>query len=56
MTFKTKGFISPTMEEFRTSPRAVPAYKLWIELAFELNRPGCDMLEDHKHRQPITSV
>jgi hypothetical protein len=48
MTFKTDGFLSPTMEEFRTSLREVPAYKLWLEFAEELNRLGWDMLEDHE--------
>ena len=48
MTFKTDGFLSPTMEEFRTSLRKVPAYKLWLEFAEELNRLGWDMLEDHE--------
>src|ERR1700730_17033515 len=48
MTFKTDGFLSPTMEEFRTSLRVVPAYKLWLEFAEELNRLGWDMLEDHE--------
>jgi hypothetical protein len=48
MTFKTDGFLSPTMEEFRTSLRDVPAYKLWLEFAEELNRLGWDMLEDHE--------
>jgi len=48
MTFKTDGFLSPTMEEFRTSLREVPAYKLWFEFAEELNRLGWAMLEDHE--------
>jgi hypothetical protein len=48
MTFKTDGFLSPTMEQFRTSLREVPAYKLWLEFAEELNRLGWDMLEDHE--------
>jgi hypothetical protein len=48
MSFKTDGFLSPTMEEFRTSLREVPAYKLWLEFAEELNRLAGDMLEDHE--------
>ena len=31
MAFKTDGFLSLTMEGFRTSLREVPAYKLWLE-------------------------
>jgi hypothetical protein len=48
MTFKRDGFLSPTMKEFRTSLRKVPAYKLWLEFAEELNRLGYEMLEDHE--------
>ncbi|WP_234730011.1 DUF5677 domain-containing protein [Acidocella facilis] len=48
MTFKTDGFLSPTMEGFRASLREVPAYKLWLEFAEELNRLGWHMLEDHE--------
>jgi hypothetical protein len=48
MTFKTDGFLSPTMAEFRTSLREVPVYKLWLEFAEELNRLGWEMLEDHE--------
>ncbi len=48
MTFKTDGFLSPTMEDFRTSLREIPAYKLWFEFAEELNRFGADMLEEHE--------
>jgi len=48
MTFKKDGFLSPTMDEFRRSLREVPAYKLWLEFAEELNRLGWDMLENHE--------
>ncbi len=48
MSFKTDGFLSPTMEEFRTSLRKVPAYRLWLEFAEGLNRVGWGMLEDHE--------
>jgi Family of unknown function (DUF5677) len=48
MSFKTEGFLSPTMEGFRTSLRRVPAYQLWFGFAEELNRLGWDMLEDHE--------
>ncbi len=48
MTFKTDGFLSPTMEEFRISLRKVPAYKAWLEFAEELNRSAGTCLEDHE--------
>lgn len=48
MSFKTDGFLSPTMEEFRNSLRKIPAYKLWLEFAEGLNRLGWDMLEEHE--------
>jgi hypothetical protein len=61
MAFKTEGFLSPTMEAFRVSLREVPAYKLWLEFAEELNRLGWDMLDDHEtpttdNQRLITSV
>jgi hypothetical protein len=48
MSFKTDGFLSPTMAEFRASLREVPVYKLWLEFGEELNRLGWDMLEAHE--------
>jgi hypothetical protein len=36
------------MDGFRASLREVPAYRLWLEFADELNRLGWDMLEDHE--------
>jgi hypothetical protein len=48
MSFKTDGFLSPTMAGFTASLREVPAYKLWLEFAEDLNRLGWDMLENHE--------
>ncbi len=61
MTFKIDGFLSSTMQEFRASLRQIPAFKLWLTFAEELNRMGWDMLENHEtpttdNQRLITSV
>ena len=45
MTFKIDGFLSPGMEKFSASLRAVPEYKAWFEFAEGLNRLGLEGLE-----------
>lgn len=48
MAFKTDGFLSPVMAEFRRSVREVPTYQLWFAFADELNRLGWRMIDDHE--------
>jgi hypothetical protein len=43
MSFDTHGFFSPAIENFRSSIRQVPDYKLWFDFADGLNRLGLDM-------------
>lgn len=47
MTFGEKGFLSPTMEHFRSSLRAIPAYAQWFQFAEEINQFSLDLLWDH---------
>jgi len=47
MSFAVDGFLSPTMDRYRSSLKSVPAYKAWFDFAAELNRFCLDMLRDH---------
>ncbi|MFI4998283.1 MAG: DUF5677 domain-containing protein [Reyranellales bacterium] len=46
VSFATDGFLSPTIDRFRTSMRKVPTYRQWFEFAEDLNRLGIDMQRD----------
>jgi hypothetical protein len=45
MSFDTLGFRSPVMEQFRSTLRAVPAFKAWLDFGDDLNRLGLQMLD-----------
>jgi hypothetical protein len=46
MSFATDGFLSPTMDRYRSSLKNIAAYKSSFDFADDLNRFGLDMLRD----------
>lgn len=47
MTFIDSGFLSPSMEKFRTCLRKVPAFDQWLTLAHELNGFSLSLMQNH---------
>ena len=48
MSFKTDGFLSPTMATYTATLRRITPYELWFKYAEELNRLGQEILEGHE--------